>query len=69
VEKQLAVVREQLRTNYTELSVADATVKKLKDEDISIQLKLTELKDMDEPGSNNIDDFVSMFCSLFNCRV
>jgi hypothetical protein len=27
------------------------------------------LKDMDEPGSNNIDDFVSMFCSLFNCRV
>lgn len=68
VEKQLTLVKEQLRTNYTELNAAGATVKKLQDEALSMKLKLTQLKDMEEPESNSIGTLVSMFYSLFDCQ-
>jgi hypothetical protein len=67
VEKQLAVVRKQLQTNCSELNVAGATVKKLQDEHLSIQLKLMKLKDTDEPESDSIGTLVSICYCLFNC--
>lgn len=66
VKKQLTVVNEQLRKNCSELSAAAATIKKLKDEDLSTQLELSRLKDMEEPESNSIATLVSVLYFLFN---
>jgi septal ring factor EnvC (AmiA/AmiB activator) len=70
VEKQLAVVKEQLRTNGNELSEVGATIKKLKDENLPIMKKLTQLKDMEEDMEesepNSIAILVSILYSRFN---
>lgn len=61
VEKQHSVVKEQLQTNSNELREAGAIIQKLNKEDLSFMMKLTQLKDMEEPEPNSIATFVSIF--------
>jgi hypothetical protein len=69
VEKQLRVVKEQLRTNSTELREAGAIIERLNNEDLSFMMKLTRLKDMEEPEPNSIATLVSILRSLFNSQL
>ncbi|KDR12930.1 structural maintenance of chromosomes protein 6 isoform X2 [Zootermopsis nevadensis] len=55
VEKQFTAIRKQLKANYDEFNVAGSSVRKMSNEEHSLQLKLTKLKDMDEPNLNSID--------------
>jgi hypothetical protein len=66
VEKQLSIVKEHLQTNSNELREAGAIIEKLNNKDLSFMMKLTRLKDMEEPEPNSIATFVSMLYSLFN---
>lgn len=68
MEKQLRVVTEQLRTNSSELREAGSIIEKLNTEDLSLMMKLTRLKDMEEPEPNSIAALVSILYSLFNSQ-
>ena len=70
IDKQLKTVDRQVYESKVEINAISKTIDQLRNDDLKIQSRLTELKDIDEPEPNSVASLVStLFTIIVNIGI